>query len=517
MSRSLFFCYNPVVKKFYWTNPDASNSVLLEMRRIDKSFPGVHALKNVSMKLHRGEVLGLVGENGAGKSTLIKVLGGAHLPDAGKILIEGRPVHIPSPTAAQQAGVSIIYQEFNLIPDLNVRENIFLGREKTRMGFVRAAEEHRKTLQLFRKIGINIDANARCSELTVAQRQTVEIAKALSVDAKIIVMDEPTATLTTRETERLFAIIRDLKSQGLGIVYISHRLDEVFEVAERVMVLRDGEHVGTRDIAEITRAELIEMMVGRLIESEFPKCAAGLGRERLRVENLCRGKAVRNVSFSIRAGEVLGFAGLVGAGRTETMRLVFGADKPDKGRLFVDGRKTDIRSPGDAMRNRICLLTEDRKGQGLVLIHSCRENFGLPNLDRFTRGMFLDQRTERKEFSDFVESLKIKTSGHEQLAMNLSGGNQQKVVLAKWLARNADIMIFDEPTRGIDVGTKYEIYLLMNRLAAEGKAIIMISSELPEILGMSDRIIIMHEGRIKGEITDVANTSQEDILSMAMA
>jgi ribose transport system ATP-binding protein len=494
-----------------------SNSPLLEMRQIDKSFPGVQALKNVSLKLHCGEVLGLVGENGAGKSTLIKVLGGAHLPDAGKILIEGRPVHIPSPTAAQQAGVSIIYQEFNLIPELTVRENIFLGREKTRMGFVRAAEEHRKTLQLFRKIGINIVPNARCSELTVAQQQTVEIAKALSVNAKIIVMDEPTATLTTQEVQHLFAIVRDLKSHGLGIIYISHRLDEIFEVADRAMVLRDGEHVGTRDVNDITREKLIEMMVGRPIESEFPKRAAGPGRERLRVEDLCRGKAVRNVSFIVRAGEVLGFAGLVGAGRTETMRLIFGADKADKGRIFIDGRKTDIRSPGDAIRNRICLLTEDRKGQGLVLIHSCRENFGLPNLDRFVHGMFLDQRRERKEFSDFVESLRIKVSGHEQLAMNLSGGNQQKVVLAKWLARNADIMIFDEPTRGIDVGTKYEIYLLMNRLAAEGKAIIMISSELPEILGFSDRIIVMHEGRIKGEITEVANTTQEDILSMAIA
>ena len=497
--------------------PKPSNTLLLDMRHIDKSFPGVHALKNVSMKLHRGEVLGLVGENGAGKSTLIKVLGGAHPPDGGEILIEGQPVNIPSPTAAQQAGISIIYQEFNLIPDLTVRENIFLGREKTRMGLVRAAEEHQKTLQLFRKIGINIDANARCSELTVAQQQTVEIAKALSVNAKIIVMDEPTATLTTQETEHLFAIVRDLKSHGLGIIYISHRLDEIFEVADRAMVLRDGEHVDTQDINNITREKLIEMMVGRPVESEFPKRAASPGRERLRVEDLCRGKAVRNVSFSARAGEVLGFAGLVGAGRTETMRLIFGADKPDKGRIFINGRKTDIRSPGDAIRNRICLLTEDRKGQGLVLIHSCRENFGLPNLDRLVRGMFLDQRRERKEFSVFVESLKIKTSSQEQLTMNLSGGNQQKVVLAKWLARNADIMIFDEPTRGIDVGTKYEIYLLMNRLADEGKAIIMISSELSEILGLSDRIIVMHEGRVKGEITDVPNTTQEDILSMAIA
>jgi ABC-type sugar transport system ATPase subunit len=497
--------------------PNSSDTLLLEMRHIDKSFPGVHALKNVSLKLYRGEVLGLVGENGAGKSTLIKVLGGAHPPDAGDIIIEGRLAHIPSPTAAQQAGVSIIYQEFNLIPDLTVTENIFLGREKTRMGMVRAAEEHQKTLELFRKIGINIDPNARCSELTVAQQQTVEIAKALSMNAKIIVMDEPTATLTTQETEHLFAIVRDLKSHGIGIIYISHRLDEIFEVADRAMVLRDGEHVGTQDTNNITREKLIEMMVGRPVESEFPKRTASPGSERLRVENLCRGKAVRNVSFSARAGEFLGFAGLVGAGRTETMRLIFGADLPDKGRIFIDGKQTDIRSPGDAIRNRICLLTEDRKGQGLVLIHSCRENFGLPNLDRFVRGMFLDQRRERKEFSAFVESLKIKTSSQEQMTMNLSGGNQQKVVLAKWLARNADIMIFDEPTRGIDVGTKYEIYLLMNRLADEGKTIIMISSELPEILGLSDRIIVMHEGRVKGEITDVANTTQEDILSMAIA
>jgi ABC-type sugar transport system ATPase subunit len=497
--------------------PKRCNPPLLEMRRINKSFPGVQALENVSMKLRRSEVLGLVGENGAGKSTLIKVLGGAHLPDSGRIIIEGQSVHILSPTAAQQAGVSIIYQEFNLIPDLTVRENIFLGREKTRMGFIRAAEEHNKTVQLFRKIGINIDANARCSELTVAQQQTVEIAKALWVNAKIIVMDEPTATLTTREVKRLFAIIKDLKSHGLGIIYISHRLDEIFEVADRAMVLRDGEHVGTQNVNDITRGKLIEMMVGRPVESEFPQRTVGPGRERLRVENLCRGKAVRNVSFSARAGEVLGFAGLVGAGRTETMRLIFGADKPDEGRIFIEGRKADIRTPGDAIHNRICLLTEDRKGQGLVLIHSCRENFGLPNLDRLVRGMFLDQRRERKEFADFVEGLRIRITSHEQLAMNLSGGNQQKLVLAKWLARNADIMIFDEPTRGIDVGAKYEIYLLMNRLAAEGKAVIMISSELPEILGLSDRIIVMHQGRIKGEITDVANASQEDILSMAIA
>jgi len=490
--------------------------VLLRMRGIDKSFPGVHALKNITLELHRGEVLALVGENGAGKSTLIKVLGGAHLPDIGDILIEGEDPQIYSPTTARHAGVSVIYQEFNLIPDLTVRENIFLGREKTRSGFINAAEEHSQSLALFKKLGMDIDPNTRCNELTVAQQQAVEIAKALSVNARIIVMDEPTAALTSQEVERLFDLVKEMKSQAIGIIYISHRLDEIFDVADRVMVLRDGEHVGTQDIRDITRDKLIEMMVGRSIESEFPKRAATPGPERLRVEKLNRGDILRDVSFSARAGEVLGFAGLTGAGRTETMRTVFGADEPDSGQIFIDDAEVNIHSPIDAIRNRICLLTEDRKGQGLILIHSVCENFGLPNLDQFTRGLFLDRGKERREFDGYVARLKIKISGREQLAMNLSGGNQQKVVLAKWLARNADIIIFDEPTRGIDVGTKYEIYLLMNRLAAEGKAIIMISSELPEILGMSDRIIVMHEGRIKGEITDVTNATQEDILSMAI-
>jgi len=491
--------------------------ILLQMQGIDKSFPGVHALENVSLELRRGEVLALVGENGAGKSTLIKVLGGVYPPDSGEVLIEGKNPRIHSPTSAQQAGVSIIYQEFNLVPDLTVNENIFLGREITRFGFIAAAEEHEQSLQLFRKIGIEVDPNARCGDLSVAQQQTVEIAKALSINARIIVMDEPTAALTSREVECLFNVIKDLKSHGFGVIYISHRLDEVFDVADRVMVLRDGKHVDTRDLADITRDELIEMMVGRPIESEFPKHAATPGPERLRVENLNRGRAVRGVSFSVRAGEVLGFSGLVGAGRTETMRIIFGADEPDSGRIFINGVEADIRNPRDGIRKGICLLTEDRKGQGLILIHSVRENFGLPNLDRFTRGLFLNHKKESARLAGYVESLRIRISGHEQPAMNLSGGNQQKVVLAKWMERNADIIIFDEPTRGIDVGAKYEIYLLMKRLAGEGKAIIMISSELPEILGISDRIIVMHEGRVKGEITDVANATQKDILAMAMA
>ncbi len=493
-----------------------NSAPLLRMSGMDKSFPGVHALRDVSLDLRAGEVLALVGENGAGKSTLIKLLGGAYHPDAGEILLDGRRRHISSPTAAQSAGISIIYQEFNLIPDLTVRENIFLGRERVRCGFIKAGEEHEEALRLFAKIGMEIDPRARCSALTVAQQQTVEIAKALSVNARIIVMDEPTAALTTQEVAHLFEIIRDLKAHGIGVIYISHRLDEIFEVADRVMVLRDGAHVATNNIADVTRERLIELMVGRSLEEEFPKHAAHLGAERLRVADLCRGTAVQNVSFSVRAGEILGFAGLVGAGRTETMRIVFGADRPESGQMLIDGNEVDIRTPRDAMRRRICLLTEDRKGQGLVLKHPVRENFGLPNLKRFARGPFVNQRKEREEFAGYIETLRIKVPHQEQAAENLSGGNQQKVVLAKWLARNADIIIIDEPTRGIDVGAKYEIYQLMNRLAADGKAIIMVSSELPEILGMSDRVVVMHEGRVKGEITDVANATQEDILAMAV-
>ncbi len=495
----------------------ATEMPLLQMRGIHKSFPGVRALKGVSLDLRRGEVLALVGENGAGKSTLIKVLGGAHRPDAGEIRIEGRKIEITSPLAAQEAGISIIYQEFNLIPDLTVRENIFLGHEECTAGFVRRRCELDRARALFRKIGMDIDLAARCRELTVAQQQVVEIAKALSVQAKIIVMDEPSAALTDREIRRLFGIIRELRAEGIGIIYVSHRLEEVFETADRVMVLRDGEHVGTRSVSEVSKAKLIEMMVGRPLEAEFPPRRGRPGAERLRVENLSWGSAVREVSFSVRAGEILGLAGLVGAGRTEVMRLIFGARRPERGRIFVDGREVEIRSPRDAIRNGICLLPEDRKAHGLILIHSVRENFGLPNLDWFLRYGFVDRRRETEELQKYIKDLRIKVPGTEVPVMNLSGGNQQKVVLAKWLARNADIILFDEPTRGIDVGAKYEIYLLMRRLAAEGKAIVMASSELPEILGMSDRIMVMHEGRVTGEITDVENATQEEILALAIA
>jgi ribose transport system ATP-binding protein len=493
-----------------------ADSVLLEMNQICKSFPGVRALENVDLLLERGEVLALLGENGAGKSTLIKTLSGAVTPDSGSIHIEGKSITIYDPVDAQNAGVAVIYQEFNLVPSLSARENIFLGREKTKGGFFNRREESRNAAALFGRVGVKVNPETPCSRLSVAQQQAVEIAKALSLDARIIVMDEPSATLTLQEVESLFAIIRDLKSQGIGVIYISHRLDEIFEIADRVMVMRDGHYVGSKPVGEVTRSGLIEMMVGRTLEEEFPKVPAKQGAVRLAVEGLIRGQVVRDVSLEIRSGEILALTGLVGAGRTETARLIFGADRLDSGSIKLDGKALDIRQPSDAIRNGICLLTEDRKSQGLILNQSVRTNFGLPNLPKLSAFGFVNSRQERQAFGSYVEQLKIKIPHQEQIAKNLSGGNQQKVVLAKWLESNSEVVIFDEPTRGIDVGAKYEIYLLMNELAAEGKAVLMISSELPEVLGMADRILVMHEGIISGEITNVPDATQEEIMELAV-
>jgi len=355
-----------------------------------------------------------------------------------------------------------------------------------------------------------------CGELSVAKQQEVEIAKALSQNARIIVMDEPTAALSPSEVERLLGVVNELKAQGMGIIYISHRLNEIFEIADRVTVLRDGGHAGTRAIEEFTRDRMIELMVGRSLDQEFPKATAELGNKRFVARDLVCGRRVRGVSLAIRAGEVLSLTGLVGAGRTETARLLFGADRAESGTIELDGEPLRLRSPRDAVAAGICLLTEDRKAQGLVLDQSVRENFGLPNLASFARFGFINQKRESDALEAHVEKLQIKLAGPDQIAGTLSGGNQQKVVLAKWLERNAEVIIFDEPTRGIDVGAKYEIYQLINQLAAAGKAILMISSELPEVLGMSDRILVMHEGRVTGEITDVSNATQADIMQLAV-
>ena len=489
---------------------------LLEMEGIDKSFPGVRALRQVCLDLRAGEVHALMGENGAGKSTLIKVLSGAHAPDAGTIRLGGRPVVIRTPRDAQRLSIAVIYQEFNLVPTLSARENLFLGREQRVGPFVSAARERQTARELFERLKVEIDPEALCAQLTVAQQQVVEIAKAIALEARIVVMDEPTAALTGQEAEKLFEIIAVLKARGVGILYISHRMDEVLRLADRVTVMRDGQCIGTKSVSELSRRVLIEMMVGRSIEQEFPKEKAAIGEERLVVRHLTRGKAVRDVSFSVRRGEVVGLAGLVGAGRTETARLIFGADRRDSGGIFLDGRELRIGNPHDAIGSGICLLTEDRKNQGLVLGATVRENFGLPNLLRFSRFGFVQESEERVRLGHYVDGLRIKIPHQEEVTSNLSGGNQQKVVLAKWLEANAEVVIFDEPTRGIDVGAKYEIHLLINRLAAQGKAIIMISSELPEVLGMSDRILVMSEGRISGQITDVAGATQEQLLALAM-
>ncbi len=485
----------------------------LDMRSVSKAYPGVQALSKTRLDVREGECHALVGENGAGKSTLMKILSGAERMDSGSIAIRGEEVRIDGPLTAQRLGIATIHQEFNLVPQLGAAENIFLGREPTRMGFVDFRREKAESARILERLGIQLDLETPVERLSIAQQQMIEIAKALSLDAKIIAMDEPSATLTLHELKNLFSLIRTLKAQGVAIIYISHRLEEIFEVCDRVTVLRDGEWIDTRQVTDVDRDEIIEMMVGRQLTDEFPKAECAPGAERLRVEDLSGG-FVHGVDFSVRAGEIVALTGLVGAGRTEVARMIFGADPIESGRILIDGQPTRIHTPRDAIDHGIVLLTEDRKSQGLVLGMRIRENITLPNLPEFTRMMFIQRRREQEATSRSMEDLRIKAPSGEVQVQNLSGGNQQKVVLAKWLLADAKLAIFDEPTRGIDVGAKREIYLLMNRLLERGVGILMISSELPEVLGMSDRIIMMSEGVQVGELGR-SEASQEKIMNLA--
>lgn len=488
---------------------------LLHLSGVTKAFPGVLALRGADLDVLPGEIHALVGENGAGKSTLIKVATGAHAPDDGEVFFDGEAVRLAGPLDAQRRGLAAIYQEFTLVPALTVRENLFLGREPVRYGRIDRGEETRRTREIFADLSIPIEPEMRAGQLTVAQQQLVETARALLADAQLLIMDEPTAALTPGEVDRLFEILQRLRAERRGILFISHRLDEVLRIADRVTVMRDGETLGTWPAADLTRDRLIELMVGRSLEQEFPKQAAEKGEVLLDVRGLT-GRVVREASFQVRSGEVLGLAGLVGAGRTELARLIFGADRPSRGEIRLANEVVDVRNPRDAIHHGIGLLTEDRKAHGLVLGLSAQENFALPNLDHWSRHGWIDAGAEEVAFSRYVKSLQIRVAGPEQRAGNLSGGNQQKLLVARWLENDARVLIFDEPTRGIDVGAKYEMYLLINELASRGKAIIMISSELEEILGMSDRVLVMHEGRIRGELTDMAAATSEAIMRLAV-
>ncbi|MBO5155320.1 MAG: sugar ABC transporter ATP-binding protein [Eubacterium sp.] len=490
--------------------------VILTMKDIDKSFPGVHALDHVNFEVKRGEVHALMGENGAGKSTLMKVLTGIYTKDSGTITYEGKDIEFHNTREAQDAGIVIVHQELNMLGHLTVAQNIFIGREFKKGIKIDDKKMNEEAKKLFDRLHIDIDPTETMANLTVGKQQMCEIAKAISHEAKVIIFDEPSAALTEAEIEELFKIIRDLREQNLGIVYISHRMDEIKVITDRVTVMRDGTYVGTLITNECTKDDIINMMVGRVIY-EDPKTASTVPADApvvLKVEHLNAGRMVQDVSFELRKGEILGFSGLMGAGRTETARAIFGADPKESGDIYINGEKVTINNPQDAVKCGIGYLSEDRKRYGIVVQKTVAENSTMACLQNYMSGIFINKKAEKKVAQEYVDSLATKTPSVDQLVVNLSGGNQQKVVIAKWLINDCDILIFDEPTRGIDVGAKNEIYKLMNKLASEGKSIIMISSEMTEILRMSDRIVVMCEGRKTGEVK-IEEATQEVIMNMA--
>ncbi|EIX7374097.1 sugar ABC transporter ATP-binding protein [Citrobacter freundii] len=494
------------------------SETFLQMSHITKRFPGVLALSNVDFALRKGEVHALLGENGAGKSTLMKILSGVYQPDEGDIIFEGQSVSFANPLSAQSAGITIIHQEFNLFPELTVEENIFIGREFCKNNRWRLDEKQQRqaAIDILQKLNLNISPETLVADLTVAQQQMVEIAKAISVNAKILIMDEPTAALTETEIDSLFQVTRLLKEQGTGIVYISHRLEELALIADRATVMRDGQFIATVDYDAVKISDLIAMMVGRDLGNIYPRRGPLAQRKPvLEVSGLTRNGVLNNIDFTLYQGEILGFAGLMGAGRTELARAIFGADPIDGGTLKLNGKVTVIKDIPDAIQQGISYLTEDRKKEGLALGLSVECNIMLGNYPEYSdRYGNVDSKRCQKTSEEQVKALRIKTPHLEQAALNLSGGNQQKIIIARWVCKDTDILIFDEPTRGIDVGAKLEIYELMNRLVAKGKSIIMISSELPEVLGMCDRILVMRNGRITGELAS-DDATQEKIMQYA--
>ena len=488
---------------------------ILSLKGITKEFPGVRALDDVTINIERGTIHGLVGENGAGKSTLIKVLAGIYQPNAGEVVLEGKSQNFKSPIEARRAGISVVHQEIKLAEPLSVAENMFLGNAMMKGKLVDWKGMRQRAREIVADLGMDIDVNAQVSSLTVAKKQIVEIMHAINNHSKVLIMDEPSAVLTDRELEVMFRIVKQLRENGITIIYISHRLDEVFDLCDNVSVLRDGKHIDTLPIANVDKQQLINMMVGREMGQEYPKEPGKIGDTILEVKNLNRGNVLKDISFSVKAGEVFGISGLVGAGRTELARAILGIDKIDSGEVYVRGKRVHYHSFADAIHDGLGLIPEDRKLQGLVQIMTVRENTTLVNLKDVIKGGVIRRDLENKYSKEYAQKLRLAAPSMETEVQYLSGGNQQKVVIAKWLFRGSEILFLDEPTRGIDVGAKAEIYRLINQMVQEGKTVIMISSEMPEILGMCDRIMVMHEGHKMGELT-AAEATQEKIMAMCV-
>lgn len=489
---------------------------MIEMTGISKAFNGNTVLNNVEFEIAPGEIHALMGENGAGKSTLMKILTGIYTRDSGEIKIKGNPVEFKNPKEAEQAGIAVIHQELNILPDLTVAENLFLGNEKTfgKSGILKTKEMNKAAKEVLLNLGLDVDVKTTARNLSVGKQQIVEIAKAISSNADVIIMDEPTAALTDREIETLFETIRALQAKGVSFVYISHRMEEIFAICDRITILRDGSYVGVRNVKETTFDEIVQMMVGRELGGRFPDRTSKIGEVKLVAKNLTRKGFFEDVSFELRKGEILGVAGLMGAGRTEVVQSLFGYKKLDSGELILDGKQVKINTPLDAIKLGFGFVTEDRKSEGLILDFSVKENLGITNFNKISKNGVVNNQKEKSLYDSMVKRLGVRTSGPDQTVKSLSGGNQQKIVIAKWLGIEPDILILDEPTRGVDVGAKKEIYSIVNTLAENGVSIIMISSELPEIIGMVDRVLVMHEGKITGEITK-EEMSQEKIMHYA--